>query len=243
MENNVPKALSGFSAEEILDRSIQDRRASSQSEIERLIAATFRVIERSGQLEPKVSEILSEAGLSNQAFYRHFRGKRELLVAVLDDGIRELADYLTGRMRLIEPEALPARSDDAEADSSAGTDALQAVTEWIRGMAAQTQDPESARASRPFAMARGRLAESFPSAVAASEKRVTAPLRDALERAKQVGAMPEVAPEEEAEALYHLMMGWVEARLVEGRAPAASEVERLEAFILAGLTRGRDVSE
>ena len=49
--------------------------------------------------------------------------------------------------------------------------------------------------------------------------------------------MPCVVPEVEAEALYHLMMGWVEARLVEGRIPSASEVMQLQAFILAGLAR------
>jgi hypothetical protein len=33
------------------------------------------------------------------------------------------------------------------------------------------------------------------------------------------------------------MMGWVEARLVEGRIPEAVEVERLEAFVMSGLER------
>ena len=45
-----------------------------------------------------VSEIVRAAGLSNQAFYRHFRSKDELLVAVLDKGIRLLGSYLRHRM-------------------------------------------------------------------------------------------------------------------------------------------------
>ena len=248
MENNVPKHLSSISLSErrrseqellagsgeagqsaaparrsrtagrAVDRSLERRRAAAEDEVDRLIAAAFRVIERTGHLEPKVSDILAEAGLSNQAFYRHFQGKHALLVAVLDDGIQSLANYLSARM-------------------SETTDPVEAVREWVLGMAAQAQDPVGAAASRPFALARGRLAESFPSEVAESERRVAAPLIDALARARDTGSMPSVQPEVEAEALYHLMMGWVEARLVEGRIPAASEVAQLQSFILAGLSR------
>lgn len=201
-----------------IDRSLARRRVTARDEVERLVAATFRIIERTGHLEPRVSEIVDEAGLSNQAFYRHFESKHALLVAVLDEGIRELADYLRTRM-------------------AGAADAPSAVREWIRGMAAQAGHPGGARASRPFALARGRLAESFPAEVAASERQLTAPLRTALERAVADGSMPAISPELEAEALYHLMMGWVEARLVAERMPEPSEIARLEAFALAGLTR------
>jgi AcrR family transcriptional regulator len=205
MENNVPKPLSAPSAPQsddslagqAVDRSLERRRAAARDEIERLISAALVVIERTGNLEPKVSDILAEAGLSNQAFYRHFRGKHELLVAVLDRGIRELASYLARRM-------------------SAADSPSEAIREWIRGMAAQAQSPTGARATRPFALARGRIA---------------------LDRARVSGAMAAVDPEGDAEVLYHLMMGWVEARLMETQRPDASEVTRLESFAMAGLGR------
>jgi len=234
MENNVPGVFTGFRrsanapASELgasgafgsaVDRSLARRRAAAQDEVERLVAAAFLVIERTGHLEPKVSDILREAGLSNQAFYRHFRGKHELLVTVLDEGIRGLARYLEQRMAGVD-------------------DPVEAAREWIRGMSAQALDPGGARASRPFALARGRLAESFPAEVAESERLVAAPLREALARGQARGDMPEVDPDTESEALYHLMMGWVEARLVEGRRPSDGEVDSLEALALAGLTRG-----
>lgn len=239
MANKVPKSkspiLRGEAADaeagasaiavgSVVDRTLARRRATAQDEVQRLVAAAFAVIERTGDVEPKVSEILREAGLSNQAFYRHFRGKHELLVTVLDEGIRGLADYLEQRMAGI-------------------SDPAQAAREWIRGMAAQALDPDGARASRPFALSRGRLAELFPSEVAGSERQVAAPLRAALAAGRADGSMPEVDPDAESEALYHLMMGWVEGRLVEGRRPASSEVDRLEAFALAGLSRSRSRSE
>ena len=49
--------------------------------------------------------------------------------------------------------------------------------------------------------------------------------------------MPAIDADSDSEALYHLMMGWVEARLVEGRIPSDREVARLEAFAMAGLER------
>lgn len=230
MENNVPDPasgprprarlalVSGPVVDQTIDRSLAGRRETARGEVERLVRAAFTMIEKSGGLDPKVSDILAEAGLSNQAFYRHFRSKHELLVAVLDEGIRGLADYLAARM-----------------ESAAGP--VAAIREWVRGMAAQAQDPAGAKASRPFALARGRLAEAFPGEVARSRAQLTAPLRAALDAARAAGAYPAVVPEQDAEALYHLMMGWIETRLVEGRIPEAAEVERLESFVMSGLER------
>ena len=215
MENNVLSGAPG-AVSRAIDRSLATRRDAARDEVERLIDGAFRVIERTGHLEPKVSEILAEAGLSNQAFYRHFAGKHALLVALLDEGIRTLAEHLTVRM---------AEASDPEGE----------IRAWVRGIAAQARDPLSAQASRPFALARGRLATVFPDEVSKSEQRVTAPLRAALERARDSGALPSVLPEPDAEALYHLMMSWVEARLIESRTPAKQEVERLEAFVIGGL--------
>ena len=203
---------------EVVDRGLEARRLAASAEVERLVVAALKVIERTGSLDPKVSDILAEAGLSNQAFYRHFRGKHELLVAVLDEGIRGLAEYLTRRMYV-------------------ASTPLDAIREWVRGMAAQTLDPIGAQASRPFALSRGRLAENFGTEVSRSEAQLTAPLREALEAAVAAGELPSTRPSRDAEMLYVLMMGWVEARLIEGRIPEAAEVADLEAFILCGLRR------
>jgi len=215
---SAPESSSTGRVERVVERAIERRRAVAQDEIERLVGAAFTLIERTGNLEPKVSDILAEAGLSNQAFYRHFRSKHELLVAVLDEGIRGLADYLERRM-------------------STSPDPVSAIREWVRGMALQAQDPNGARASRPFALARGRLAEEFPAEVFEAQSTVTTPLEQVLERAKSSAPFESVDPAADAETAYHLVMGWVQARLVESRIPDDAEVERLETFVLGGLAR------
>lgn len=206
----------GTAAERAVERSLAGRRATYAAEIERLVEATFQLIRESGEVEPRVSEIVRVAGLSNQAFYRHFRSKHELLVAVLDSGIEQLASYLTHRM-------------------AAAPDPVAATREWMRGMAEQALNPEAAAATRPFALARGRLAESHPEEVAQTERRLTEPLRRAIQEASRMGLLEAGDPGARAEALYHLAMGWMQARLLEPDGRHRQSAEQLENFALAGL--------
>jgi AcrR family transcriptional regulator len=177
------------------------------------------LIERTGDLEPRVSDIVRRAGLSNQAFYRHFASKQELLVAVLDEGIRILASYLAHRMESVPSPAARVR-------------------EWLRGLLAQGTRPAGAAATRPFVRARGRLAELHPAEVAESERQLTALVREALRAARDAGELPHADPERDAETLYHQAMGWLQARLAEGEPADPRDAERLVEFAMHGLLRG-----
>lgn len=205
-------------ASRAVGRTLERRRATYADEVRRLLDAAFELIRDRGELEPRVAEIVRAAGLSNQAFYRHFRSKHELLVAVLDEGVRTLADYLAHRMEAGAPE--------------------EQVRAWIRGMCAQALDDASAEATRPFVSARGRLAEAYPHEVARSEGQVTALVRDAIARGRRDGVFPNADPERDAETLYHLTMGWLQARLLNPDATTEADAQRLEAMALAGLERG-----
>ncbi len=199
-----------------VDRALARQRAAYAREAGRLVQATLRLIRERGVLEPSVAAIVRAAGLSNQAFYRHFRTKHELLVAVLDEGIRLLATYLEERM------------------AAAATPAEQ-VEAWLRGVLEQALHPRGAAATRPFAVRRGELAVHHPEEVARSEQQLTDPLRRALEAARATGALPHVDPTRDGEALYHLAFGWLEARLAEPEAAQRADAERLVAFAMAGL--------
>jgi len=223
MENKIPDienpASAGSVAERTVERSLGRQRAAYADEVERLVAAAFVLIERSGDLEPRVGDIVREAGLSNQAFYRHFPSKQALLVTVLDEGIRMLASYLAHRMQ-------------------AAATPTDRVREWLRGLLEQALSPAGSRATRPFALARLRLADAHPQEVAGSERQLTALVREALRAAVAEGELPHAHPEGDAETLYHLAMGWVEARLAGARRAERADAERLVDFALAGLLRG-----
>jgi AcrR family transcriptional regulator len=216
----VPPAPGSASAlDRAVERALARQRDAYAVEADKLVQAALALIRERGELEPPVAAIVRRARLSNQAFYRHFRSKHELLVAVLDHGIALLADYLAARM--------------AEAPS-----ASERVRAWLRGMLEQALNPRGAGATRPFVLARGRLARHYPEEVALSEQRLTALVRDALAEAKAAGELPAADPAADAEALYHLAMGWLEARLGEGAPADRARAERLEAFALAGLRAG-----
>ena len=202
-----------------VERALEPRRAAYADEVRRLVEASFRLIRESGQLEAPVSEIVRAAGLSNHAFYKHFRSKDELLVTLLDDGMRQLSSYLRHRM---------------EGASSPE----QRIRRWIAGMCEQALNPRAAAATRPFALSRARLAERFPAEVAKSERRLTALLRDAIEAATATGALAPTDAARESETLYDLAMGWMQRMLAQPEPPDRSAAEHLVEFAMHGLARG-----
>jgi AcrR family transcriptional regulator len=223
MENKVSPAESPPSlAHRAVERALANRRAVYADEVGRLVEAATLLIGRTGELEPRVGDIVREAGLSNQAFYRHFPSKQALLVAVLDRGIRLLAGYLAHRMQ-------------------AAPGPAARVREWLRGMLEQALAPAGAAATRPFVLARSRLADSHPAEVAESERELTALAREALAAAVAAGELPKADPERDAETLYQLALGWLEARLLGPRLPQRADAERLVDFALHGLLRGAPV--
>jgi AcrR family transcriptional regulator len=213
-----PRARLGPVAARSARRALARREERHDDAVRRLVAASFALIRESGSLEPSVAAIVERAGLSNQAFYRHFHSKDELLLGVLDEGFRLLADYLTRRVA-----------------SASDTDAK--IRAWIGGVLEQALQSEAAAATRPFAMSRGRLAELFPDEVAESERALVASLRDALAEASATGALPGADPERDATAIYTLAFGWVERKLCQREAATRAEAEHLIEFALAAVNR------
>jgi AcrR family transcriptional regulator len=194
------------------------RAARHEEVVSRLVAASFEEIRETGALEPGVAAIVRRAGLSNQAFYRHFRSKDELLLAVLGEGFRVLAGYLAHRM-----ESAP--SPEAR------------IRAWIGGVLEQALDGDAAAATRPFAVSRARLAELFPEPVAAAERALARPLREAIAEAVADGTLPGADPERDAEAIHTLAMGWLQTRLCGAAPPQRAEAEHVIRFAFAALQR------
>ncbi|HEY3724051.1 MAG TPA: helix-turn-helix domain-containing protein [Acidimicrobiia bacterium] len=148
----------------LADRALAERHETYAVEIRTLLDAALTVMQRSETIDPRVSDIVRTAGLSNQAFYRHFRGKDELLVALLDDGRQRLLATIERRM--------------TRATGPAGK-----VRAWIEVVLAQARDPEAAAATRPFAINGDRLAVQFPDETRRSRDRLVDPLRAVVDEA------------------------------------------------------------
>ena len=130
-------------ARRAVERAVADRQAEYAHEMQRIVEATYDLIERTGSLDPSLRDILAHTGLSTQAFYRLFRSKDELLLVLLDDGRRRLVDYLAGRM----------------AAAGSPPDRVRA---WMEGVLAQASTARAAERTRPFLANEDRLSELFP---------------------------------------------------------------------------------
>ncbi len=159
MQNAVP-ALEN----EVADRTLAGRREQYATEVRRLIDAAFVVMRRSGSVEPAVRDVVREAGLSNQAFYRHFASKDALLVAVLADGRRQLVTYLEHRLTGVR-------------------DPAERMRHWIEGVMEQARHPEAAAATLPFVVNATRLGAEFPGEIARSREELVATLGSDIARA------------------------------------------------------------
>jgi AcrR family transcriptional regulator len=206
MRNAVPAAL-------------EPRWQTYLDEIQRLVDAAGALMRRTGEVDPPVSAIVREAGLSNQAFYRHFPSKDALLLAMLEDGVERLLAYLEHRM---------ARAPDP----------LDRVRRWVDGVMAQAVDTAAAEATRPFALNGDRLAGRFPDESARTAERLRAPLVDAVAEARRTGVAPSADPARDAEAIYHLAIGRMHAHLVARTRPSRRDRTHLAEFAVAAVTRG-----
>lgn len=70
---------------------------------QRLIDATIAVAERDGVEALTTRAIVAEAGVSSGMFYGHFGSKEELLAAVVDQSVDELATVLAAEIELGTP--------------------------------------------------------------------------------------------------------------------------------------------
>src|SRR5688572_9438746 len=85
-------------AERAAERSLQDARERAQAEVQALVDAGLEVLARRGEAKLTVAEVLSEAHLSTRAFYRHFRSRDELVLAVYEHESERTGDRLAERV-------------------------------------------------------------------------------------------------------------------------------------------------
>jgi AcrR family transcriptional regulator len=205
MQNVVPVE------EQLADRTLSARRETYAAEVRALIDAAFEVMRTSGDIDPPVRDIVKTAGLSNQAFYRHFASKDALLLAVLADGHAQLIEYLRKRTR-----------------GAAGAQAK--VRAWIEGVMAQARDPRAAEATRPFAINGARLADRFPDDLAASRRELVETLAPAVQELGGRGAY--------ASFICDLAIARMNEAIAQRRRPHPDEIQALVSFCLGGIKHG-----
>lgn len=199
-----------------VDRTVAERYAAAAQDVDRIVEATYRVIERAGSVNPKMREILTEAGVSTQVFYRHFQSKDELMLVLLDDGRRRLATYLEHQM-------------------SKANDPLGEIQAWVEGTLAQARDPQAAARTRPFARSLGHLQEQYPGEHRESVDLLVGLLEDAIDRAVDNHLADSLSPAADATFIYLMTQGLMDRHLRETTSPSKDEVTLVVEFALKGI--------
>jgi AcrR family transcriptional regulator len=191
-------------------RALARRESVYLEEVQRLLDAGLEVMEAAGDsAEPKVADVVRRAGLSNQAFYRHFASKDELVAAVVEAGSWRLVGYLDHQM---------AKADDP----------VEKIRTWILGVIAQAANPAVARSTRAALWNMRQLP-----ATTAVRARPTA-LEELLLAPLEAIGSPE--PTRDAAAISAVVFGRLDAFLW-GIPPSGDDIDHVLAFCLRAIGR------
>lgn len=158
----------------------------SDSERDRLIAAARQVMERNGWWGFKVENVLKQSGLSTRSFYRHFEKKSDLLVAVLDEELDDLA----------------VRLQDATAAPTTHSDKVRAyITETIDF----AYSPDFAKRSSLLASLWRELIDEYPEAIEHCTEKLIAPLSEIMTVGQASGELKCEDPVSDSRAIFYML--------------------------------------
>ncbi|WP_328362237.1 TetR/AcrR family transcriptional regulator [Mycobacterium sp. NBC_00419] len=190
-------------------RALDDRQREATEEVERILAAAVRVMQRVSPEAPRVSDIVTEAGVSNKAFYRYFAGKDDLMLAAMERGVALVVSYLEHQM------AKEKRPQDK-------------VARWIRGALAQVVDPDLTAMSRALVI-------QFPGSDTGrlAQEEILGTLRALLlEPISQLGRRD---PGRDADAVFNCTIGTMRRYVEASGQPGRADIDHLVRFCLTGL--------
>lgn len=199
-------------ASRIARRTLAARDAAYADEVRRLLEAGRQAMRECGtSARPRVADIVAAAGLSNDAFYRHFRSKDALVAAILEDGMEQLTSYLVHQMG---KEPTPERQ----------------VRRWVEGILAQAVEEDVAATTRAVFWNSQSITER-PSLASAN-----APLARLVEEPFTTLGSPD--PALDAGLVAHAVVGRLSDHLWAGSRPSRREIDHLVDFVLGAVGAG-----
>jgi AcrR family transcriptional regulator len=179
----------------LVDRRVDPAQQRSDEEVERLLGAAEVALAGQGYDGLRVDDVLDAAGLSTRAFYRHFRGKSELFLALFDREMTRAQQRLSAKL----------------ARASTPTAKVEA---WAAAMLALAYDGRLSRRTRLFLVERQVTAREFPDEIARCIQLMLEPLEAAIAEGRGAGAFPGADPQRDALAIHHLCTGLMTDRLL-----------------------------
>jgi AcrR family transcriptional regulator len=192
-------------------RAVDARVRSSELDVRRLLDAGLALMAAGGaDKQPRITDIIRAAGLSNQAFYRYFASKDDLVAAVVDDGERRLVAYVQRQL---------AAADAPE----------QALRVFVEAVSSQASDPAVADATRAVLWNATRTID-----VGGVRSRQLHDLLAAL-LVEPLRARGSADPARDAAVITGAVTSFMLDHLWRQTAPSSEDVEHLVRFCQAGL--------
>jgi AcrR family transcriptional regulator len=168
--------------------------AKHQAEVAAIMNAAYRLNDQGESRSSAIQDILTEAVLSRRAFYRHFRSKDDLLIAMYRADSQKVAVALR------------------DAIDRAST-VFEAVVAWIDHWLAITYDPGRMRHVRVLASRETTNTLGFRSVVMEAQELSISALADIFRRGREQGCFPDVQPEEDARAIHYAVIALLNSRV------------------------------
>ena len=166
-------------------------------------------------------DVIKEAGVALQTFYRYYGGKDQLLLALIADLISGYADGL--RVQIADVE-----------------DPLAQLELCVRSTIAARSDPEAdPGAGRFITSEHWRLHDKFPDEIVEATQPVTSLIREILEAGAGTGAFATDQPDRDAWLITKLIMSVFHHLAFVPDDPAAPDADAVWAFCRAAVTGPR----
>ena len=192
-------------AARIAAQSLSKRSTDYATEVRRLLDAALQVMAAHGTTSrTRVADIVAAAGLSNEAFYRHFPSKDALVSALLEDGTERLASYVAHQMG---KESTPEGK----------------IRRWVEGILSQTNEKTAATTLAILWYGTGAGA-----AVAAERYNPSIPLGALVH--EPFAALGSSDPEMDAGLVAHALIGKVADYLWARKRPSRDELDLIVGF-------------
>ena len=210
MTNTILQSQNDVAAR-IAQRTLAKRGADYASEIRRLLDAALEVMRQGGTAyRPRVADIVAAAGLSNEAFYRHFPSKDALIAALLEDGTERLASYVAHQMG---KEPTPEGK----------------VRRWVEGVLSQTREEIAATT----------LAVLWNSGIGERLGRHSASIPMAALLHEPFAQLGSADPALDASLAAHATLGKIADYLWQRATPSPAEIDHITEFCLRAIAPRR----
>jgi AcrR family transcriptional regulator len=211
-QNAILMSQNAILASSAAGQALAKREAQYAAEVRRLLDAALELMREAGtSSSPRVADIVAAAGLSNDAFYRHFRSKDALVVALIEDGALRLESYLAHQM---------AKASTPE----------DKVRRWVEGVMAQAADDDIAATTRAVLWNGGRITDGLGSDRPSHAAMLATLLRDPF---AELGSRDADA---DARLAAHATVGLMSDMLGQRVQPSHDDIDHVVAFCLAAVT-------